>query len=305
MNILRIQGVIFSLAALLLATAALIFQWPDKETELRGFVVLTMLLGVPHGALDPIFAHQLYGVKGYAGWMRFALVYVATSAQLMVLWLVAPTLFLMIFLAASVAHFSGDLAAGTPVLSRLLYGGAIITLPTILHAADVSQLFAFLIGTEAASSLVAALASLAWPWLAGLVIAAILSARTNRLTAVEIISVGALAVAAPPLLAFTVFFCGMHSARHILRTQQYAGRGSAWHLIGWSVLPMLAVCAAFVAAWYGLKDAPFDSRVVQMVFVTLAILTGPHMVLIEQVRLAGWVKTNGVDNVAAATSPSG
>lgn len=303
MNILRIQGVIFSLAALLLAAAALIFQRPDIQTELIGFAVLTMLLGVPHGALDPIFAHQLYGVKGYIGWARFALVYVATAALLLVLWLIAPTLFLVIFLIASVAHFSGDLPADTPLLSRLLYGGAIIILPTILHAAEVTRLFGFLISAGAASSLVAALGLMAWPWLVGLVIAAILRVRTDRLTALEIISVSALAAAAPPLLAFTVFFCGMHSARHILRTQQYAGRASAWHLIGWSVLPMLAVCVAFAAAWYQLKDAPFDSQVVQMVFVTLAILTGPHMVLIEQVRLAGWAKTK--DESIVVSSPIG
>lgn len=288
MNILRIQGVIFSLAALLLAAAALLFQRPDKQAEIIVFAVLTMLLGVPHGALDPILAHQLYGVKGYFGWARFALVYVATAALLLMLWLIAPALFLVIFLIASVAHFSGDLSADTPVWSRLLYGGTIIILPTILHAAEVSRLFGFLIGTEAASALVVALRWMAWPWLAGLMMAAIFRARTDWLTALEIISVSALAVAASPLVAFTVFFCGMHSVRHILRTQQYVRDTSAWRLIGWSAIPMLAVCAAFAAAWYHLKDAPFDSRMVQIVFVTLAILTGPHMVLIQQVRRAGY-----------------
>lgn len=290
MNILRLQGFTFSLAALLVVAAALIFQRLEMQTELIWFAVLTMLLGVPHGALDPIFAQQLYGVKGFMGWARFALVYTAASALLLALWWIAPTSFLVVFLAASVAHFSGDLPAKTPILSRILYGGAIIILPMILHAAEVAPLFAALIGIEATSSLLAVLGWMAWPWLAGLVVAAIVSARTDGLTALEIIAVSALAVVASPLLAFAVFFCGMHSARHILRTQQYAGRASARRLISWSVLPMLAVCVALAAAWHGLKDAPFDTRVVQIVFVTLAILTGPHMVLIEQVRLAGWGK---------------
>jgi hypothetical protein len=38
------------------------------------------------------------------------------------------------------------------------------------------------------------------------------------LTAVELGAVGVLAIVAPPLIAFVVFFCGMHSARHILRS---------------------------------------------------------------------------------------
>lgn len=37
--------------------------------------------------------------------------------------------------------FSGDPSPGTPVFSRVFYGGAIIVLPTIFYAPEVTQLF--------------------------------------------------------------------------------------------------------------------------------------------------------------------
>jgi len=47
---------------------------------------------------------------------------------------------------------------------------------------------------------------------------------------------------------------------------------------------------ASAAAWYFLKDTALDARVVQIVFVGLAALTVPHMVLVERVRLTGWIR---------------
>jgi Brp/Blh family beta-carotene 15,15'-monooxygenase len=112
--------------------------------------------------------------------------------------------------------------------------------------------------------------------------------RRDRLTALEFAAVGILAFVAPPLLAFTLFFCGMHGARHILRSFSYSGRDS-WRLVSLAAsLPMLGVGLASAGAWHVLKDTPLDARVVQIVFVGLAALTVPHMALVERVRLAGW-----------------
>jgi hypothetical protein len=57
-----------------------------------------------------------------------------------------------------------------------------------------------------------------------------------------------------------------------------------------ALLPMIGVGLASAAAWYFLKDTALDARVVQIVFVGLAALTVPHMVLVERVRLTGWIR---------------
>jgi len=285
---LRMQGMVFSVLALTLAAVSLVLPRLDGRAELLVAAALITVLGVPHGALDMIFARQLYRMRTLRGWVGFAVLYGAPAAAVVALWLVAPTVFLLGFLLISAAHFSGDPADGTHGFSRLLYGGAVIVLPTLLHAGEVGRLFGLLAGSEAAARLTPWIGGLAWPWLAGLLASALVEARRSRQTALELLAVAAVAVAAPPLVAFTVFFCGMHSARHILRTVAYANPSAPWLLLTSSLLPMAIVLAAAGVGWFCLRDAPMDARLVQLVFVGLAALTVPHMALIERVRLSGW-----------------
>lgn len=285
---LRIQGLLFDAVALALSAASLVLPRPAERVELVVFASLTILLGVPHGALDPIFAKRLYRVGGLRGWMVFGSVYSALAAAVVGLWLIAPGLFLAGFLAISVAHFSGDPPEGTAPASRLLYGGVIVVLPARLHAAELEHLFGFLTGPEAAARLTHWLSWLAWPWMAGLVLAAIYQARSEWLTGLEMLAAGLVALVAPPLVAFAVFFCGMHGARHILRTVAYAKDTAPRQLVAMISLPMAAVMAATLAGWLLLGDRPVDARLLQVVIVGLAALTVPHMALIEPVRLSGW-----------------
>jgi Brp/Blh family beta-carotene 15,15'-monooxygenase len=291
MNALRLQGVVFSGVALLLAAAADRLALPDTQTTLVVLAVLIVFFGVPHGALDPIFAQRLYQIRTVAGWIQFTAAYIALAALMVVLWWLAPTVFLLAFLLLSVVHFSGDLAPGAAIVSRVLYGGALVVLPALLHSSELTRLFSMLVDASAAQSLVAALHLIAWPWLLAMVLAAAYSARANWLTALEIVSVAALAASLTPLVAFTVFFCGMHSARHILRTKKYAN-SSARRLFLTSAAPMLAVLCIAAVAWQlseqRLPVLPVNVRLVQLLFVALAALTVPHMVLVERVRLVGW-----------------
>lgn len=290
MSATRIQGLVFSCAALAVTGAAITMRRVDPQLELIVVAALVVVLGVPHGALDTIFARQLYAIHGLTGWLRFAVIYVLLAGMVVGLWVFQPVGFLIGFLLISALHFSGDPAAGTPWAARTLYGGAIIVLPTLLHREEVAGLFGFLVGMDAASFLVPWVRGLAWPWLVGLGLSAIWSGRRDWLTGLELGAVAVLAVFAPPLISFVVFFCGMHSARHILRTFKYAGHSSPGLIGGAALLPMIGVVAASALAWHFLKDQSLDAQIVQLVFVGLAALTVPHMALVEQVRLSGWVQ---------------
>ena len=275
--------------ALILTAAALLLPSLNPQVELYVFATLVLVLGVPHGALDPIFARQLYGIQTLPGWVFFAVIYVTLGALVVWLWWLMPGVFLLLFLAASAVHFSGDLVPQTPRIARICYGGAVIFFPVLLHATEVTQLFGFLAGTSAADTLVAGMRWLAWPWLMATALVSCFMWRRDWLTALEMTSVSLLAIAVPPLLAFTVFFCVMHSARHALRAQQYAAL-SAPRLLLTSAAPMIAVLAGTVLSLYFFKDLSIDKHIVQLVFVGLAALTAPHMLLVERVRYAGWLK---------------
>ncbi len=290
MNALRVQGIVFSAGALLVALGTLALGRLSPQLELIVVAVLILVLGVPHGALDTIFAKELYGIRTLSGWLQFSLLYLLLAALVVGLWLWQPGLFLLGFLAISAAHFSGDPLQGVPWPARLFYGGSVILLPTIGHAQEIGRLFGLLVGDATATPLVPWLRLLAWPWLVGLALASLWQTRHDFWTALEMAAAGILAIVAPPLVSFVVFFCGMHSARHILRTMNFSGRSSWRYVAGAALLPMAGVLAGSALAWVFLRDTALDARVVQVVFVGLAALTVPHMVLIERVRLSGWIR---------------
>ena len=289
MNALRIQGLAFSIGAILLAVVAVSTARFESQVELIVVASLIVLLGIPHGALDTIFARKLYGIKTLGGWLRFALIYLLLGASVVGFFMLAPSGFLIGFLLISMLHFSGDPAAGTPWFARALYGGAIIVLPTLLYAGEITRLFALLVGIDAATLVTPFLRLLAWPWLISFVLAAIQRLPKDWLTALEMGAVALLAVLAPPLISFTVFFCAMHSARHILRTINYSGNSSLGLILGAMSLPMLGVLLASATAWHFLGGMPMNGAIIQLVFVGLAALTVPHMALVERVRLSGWM----------------
>jgi Brp/Blh family beta-carotene 15,15'-monooxygenase len=290
MNALRVQGIVFSAGALLVALGTLALGRLSPQLELIVVAVLIVVLGVPHGALDTIFAKELYGIRTLSGWLQFSLLYLLLAALVVGLWLWQPGLFLLGFLAISAAHFSGDPLQGVPWPARLFYGGSVILLPTIGHAQEIGRLFGLLVGDATATPLVPWLRWLAWPWLVGLALASLWQTRHDFWTALEMAAAGILAIVAPPLVSFVVFFCGMHSARHILRTMNFSGRSSWRYVAGAALLPMAGVLAGSALAWVFLRDTALDARVVQVVFVGLAALTVPHMVLVERVRLSGWIR---------------
>lgn len=285
---LRQQGLFFSALAWLVVLFTVAFPLGNTRLELLVLATLIFFLGIPHGALDVIFAKRLYRLVSPGRWAVFCAAYVMLAAAVVAVWWGWPAFFLTAFLLVSAFHFSGDPAAGTSVLLRFWYAPSMLIFPAWLHELEVARLFGALVAGDAAAQLASVLHSMGWPWCVGLAVTLMLQWRRNWVTGLEVMSVSLLALAAPPLLSFTVFFCVMHSARHALRTRAFAP-DLAWSDLFKKAIAPMAVCAlGGWLLWPALKDMPVDTAVVRVLFVALAALTVPHMVLIERVRWAGW-----------------
>ena len=276
------------------SSVALGTGWPALELFVVAAAII--LLGVPHGALDVLHAARSLPIDGPARWLLFTTGYVAVAAAVVGIWVVAPTLSLAGFLAISAFHFSGDLEGQPPVLVRALHGASPIVFPALLHQEELAQLFAMLApeaGAEALASSLAAAAPIALTLLGGLLAVAAARRLTGRASSVpaaaiaEASAAAALTVLAPPLTAFAVYFCVLHSARHVVRTGEVF-QLPARELVRAAALPTLATAAAAPVAFHLLEGAPLDARTLQVVFIGLAALTVPHMMLIEPLRLRGW-----------------
>ena len=281
---LRLQGQVYCALALL---AMAVTPFLGNAPSTGGLVLLAitlLLLGIPHGALDTVFARRLYGVTNWWQWAVFAVAYLVPAGLVVLLWLLAPAAFLPAFLLLSVLHFSGDPAHGVPIGCRIVYGGAIIVLPTVLHAGAVQELFDLLVSGDVTADLVQLLHITGWGWLGATVIAVLYMARSQRSASLELAATGALAMIATPLVAFTVFFCVMHSPRHILNTASADGASPLRLLLRSASLPTIACIVAFGAAMTWRTGVTLDARVMQSLFVGLAALTVPHMLLVDGER---------------------
>ncbi len=283
-HVMRLQGALFSGAAICLTVLSLWLSRLNPTAELLAVALLIVVLGVPHGAMDPIIAKREYRVSGSHAWFLFAVGYLGLVLGVIALWALWPSVFLAGFLLITVVHFSGDPADGTSPISRAAFGGAIVVLPCLLHAGEVSQLFGLLAGGESAALLVPTLHRAAYGWVALLVLSGLWEWRRSRLVTLEFLALGAMAVVASPLVGFMVFFCGMHGARHILRTVDGSEGAAVGHLLKGTVVPMLLVtCIAGVVLMLTGRES-LELRVVRLIFVGLASLTVPHMLLVEPLR---------------------
>lgn len=288
---LRQQGIAFSVLAVIFSGLIVLLPPWNSSVETAFLAFLVFFLGVPHGAFDVIFAQRTYRLASWHQWGIFCTAYVALAAAVVGFWWLLPVAFLTAFLLVSAFHFSGDLETGTPMLLRCWYGGSMLVFPAWFHEAEVTRLFGFLVPGLFSAQLAAFLHWLCLPWCLGLGISLLLQRRERWATTLEVVAVGLLAISAPPLLGFTLFFCLMHSARHAIRTRTYAAELSWSDLLKKAVVPMTACLLAGVALWPSLRGLSFDAAIVRTLFVGLAALTVPHMVLIERVRLAGWQRS--------------
>lgn len=285
---ITVQGAVFSAVAVFVTLLSLWLPRLDPGVELLGAACLIVLLGVPHGALDPVIAKRAYRVSGPRDWFLFTAGYLGLMLGVIVLWTYWPFVFLVGFLIITAFHFSGDPEAGTAPISRLVYGGAIVILPCLFHASEVARLFGLLAGDAAASRLVPPLHVISFGWATLLAVCALQERRRSRLVTMELLAVGAMTTVASPLAGFMVFFCGMHGARHILRTIGRQDGGASGGVLKAALPPMLIV-AAVVALFLSVTPAQsLEARVVKLIFVGLASVTVPHMLLVEPLRFHEW-----------------
>ena len=284
---LRLQGLVFIVLAITATISSLLLVPMAQQQELFVASGLIVLLGVPHGALDPLFAQRLLQINSHTAWCGFVAIYLLFAVLVVVVWWYLPLIFLIAFLVLSILHFSGDLLEGATFAERLVYGGAIILLPALWHSKELTRLFSHLVGSNAAIPVVAVMQLIAWPWLLTLLLLFLRSFRRDSLHALEIMAIGLLTWIATPLLSFAIYFCAMHSPRHILRTRQYAGVAPGRMALV-ALLPLASVLGFGGLGWYFLPSPSIDERMLQLLFVTLAALTLPHMVLVERVRFSSW-----------------
>ena len=271
-------------------------------------VIVVALLGIPHGAVDHLAAAELGGPFDTSSLRRFAIGYVGVMLAVAVVWLVAPTLALVVFLTVSVHHFGqSDLAylrlsgarANAVQWSR---GLLLVGLPLVAHVDLVSPVIERLGGGNPAS----------WAWLADrwILWSAMLVAQhvvigwafvhrhldrpTLACEAVTVAALSTLFLTADPLIGFAVYFGMWHSLAHLFVLADLLGtEPSRLRSLGRLTAPLSAVSVlVVVAVVIGAVAADRTELIVPLTFVFVSMLTMPHLLVVERIWSA---RTSGTD----------
>lgn len=295
------QWLVLAIALILIVVAVAL---PSLSLEYQFWIILVpvAVFGLSHGGADPFILQRLVG-KRLPALVGAMLVYFSSSLAFVGLILFFPVIALLVFLLLSVWHFGfTDAAYLSPSPDSLLIwlGGSLPVLGPILgHPEQTAEIFAWLIGYGQASvveTLTIAGPLLAAFWMIGFGVLIWREfyhsrGRTGIRMLVELLLVGTALVLLPPLLAFTFYFCVIHSIRHFLSiAENGVGHSQLKQLSGClarQVAPAtLAAIGLALLAWGAIVLWNPASNLlvegVRVMFWGLAALTVPHGFVVKR-----------------------
>ena len=250
-------------------------------------LLFVVLIGLPHGAFDGAIANHLGAGRSFSTAGKFIASYCATASLVIAIWIMFPAVTLPLFLMISMIHFGrGDAAAKLwPVfmMQVLLHGGLPIFGIIYFQQSSVIPLFDAL--TNGASDLAILISKIMVPVLglmAGLYGLMAFRDASLRARFAEFILLAMVIAILPPLVSFALYFCIIHTGRHMRRI---------WHVLASTISPkrVYRQAAGFTlaswlvggAAFLWLENGDLDAALLQVVFIGLAALTVPHMILVD------------------------
>ena len=254
---------------------------------------LILILGISHGALDNIKGKKLLRFFGFKSIISFYFIYIFISIFIIVLWLIFPNAVLLLFLVVAAYHFGKEdtvfIFKKNFLLSEILLflkGSSVIIAPLLFQRDKTNEVFEILnfniFDTPFLNDQVLFIL-LSLSFLSSLYIS---NKKNNNLKAIMILDFSSLIVLnffLTPILAFTVYFCFLHSIRHSITLIFELDKSFKLGLKKFvnKAIPLTLVTGIiFLFAIYFLNNFyNLDEAIYKVIFIGLASLTFPHILL--------------------------
>ena len=248
------------------------------------FLIAT--IGVSHGSLDNFKGAKLLKILNIKNKLIFYLLYIFIALAVISTWLIFPFFMLAFFLIVAAYHFGKEDCVFEKknkfkLLNLLLFlkGSLIILAPLYFHHYETIQIFEILDVklNQYNNNLIIVLICLS-------LISNFFINKNILLSLLDSFTVIILNINFEPLLAFTVYFCFLHSIRHSLSLiQDMNNTNLIKGLISFlkKALPLTIITAfGFLIAVFLLNEYYLlDSAILKVIFIGLASLTFPHILL--------------------------
>jgi Brp/Blh family beta-carotene 15,15'-monooxygenase len=254
---------------------------------------LILILGISHGALDNLKGKKLLRLFGYRSLFSFYLVYVLISFLIIFFWLLFPNTVLLLFLIVAAYHFGKEDTVFSFkekfLISECLYflkGSAVILAPLLFQKEETNEIFLILNFTVFKSPLFNdhfLITLLCLSFLSSLFISSKENSDLKGLMIMDFFSLIILNLFLTPVLAFTIYFCFLHSIRHsitLIFELDKSFKSGFKKFINRAIPLTFVTGVVFLIAVYFLNNFfTLDVAIYKVIFIGLASLTFPHILL--------------------------
>ena len=261
----------------------------EMETQLFIASFIISLAGLPHGAADAWLAQRVGIISNLKDLFTFLVSYTFVAISIIFAWMISPSISLAIFLIISAWHFGDDERLGLSLFTRFCSGVIIVSSPLLLHNKEVLSLYEILIGNYANnvldSQIILFITSCGY--LIYNTIVSFNDMRTVRNIS-NIMLYVILACIITPILYFTIYFCCAHSFQHMSRIwDMTTAKNRSKFLIAVTLLTTLVIVFALVIYFWLIRSGiNFEIVNIKVLFVGLAALAVPHILLIDVCKAA-------------------
>ena len=268
------------------------FEFLRDDILLILCLFLILSLGISHGALDHIKGKKLLKLLNYKSTSIFYISYILIGVSIIVLWILFSKILLLIFLIIASYHFGKEDSVFIKNKSNfdLIYffkGSLVITAPLLFHKTETLNIFnnlnfdisqSLFISNEFLYVLIAI------SLFANIIISLKKDIDIKSLLLMDFISILLLNYFLNPILAFTIYFCFLHSIRHLFKLSNELNKknfikGLKKFII--KAMPLTILTAIlFLVSLFILNNYYFlDNAISKVIFIGLASLTFPHILL--------------------------
>tara|TARA_A100000164_G_scaffold111448_1_gene97994 strand:+ start:874 stop:1728 length:855 start_codon:yes stop_codon:yes gene_type:complete len=262
-------------------------------------LILVLALGVSHGSLDHIKGKKLLKLLNIKSTYIFYIIYILISAAVIITWILFPSITLLFFLIIACFHFGKEdtqfLINNRSYFTQLLYvfkGSLIILAPLAFHFQETVAIFKLLLIENNVFYSILNFIETNDVIRIGIILSFLSSVflflknfeMKKFVIFLDYFSILILNFYLTPLLAFTVYFCFLHSIRHAISLAVELDQNNifdGFKIFIKKALPLtfLTGIFTFIALYLLSNSYNLDSAILKIIFIGLASLTFPHILL--------------------------
>ncbi len=254
---------------------------------------LILILGISHGALDNIKGMKLLKLFRYKKTISFYIIYILISLFIIIFWLIFPNTVLLLFLIVAAYHFGKEdtvfFFKRKFFMSEVLFflkGSSVIMAPLLLKRDETSEIFKILnfdVFEAEFFSNEFLFTMLSLSFLSSLYISKKENTDLKAVMIMDFFSLIILNFFLSPVLAFTLYFCLLHSIRHsisLIFELDRSFKSGLKKFINKAIPLTLATATIFLFAIFIINNFyKLDEAIYKVIFIGLASLTFPHILL--------------------------